>query len=101
MLNLYREPGVAEKDSIKIYDKFGNWMGTIKVTESTSDGVHIGCIGPKYTKFMRGEVKMMKGIEGQYSSAIDPYGNWAERLKKGQTEEEAELEVMREAGQAA
>ena len=93
MLNLYREPG----ESIKIYDKFGNWMGTIKVTESTSDGVHIGCIAPKYTKFLRGEVELMKGVEGQYSSAIDPYGNWAERLKKGQTAEEAEMEVMREA----
>jgi len=102
MLILHRESGVPEKDSIKIYDKFGNWMGTIKVTESTTDGAHIGCIGPNYTKFLRGEVKTVRGIEGQYSAAIDPYGNKAERLRKGQTKEDAEMEVVRAAeGQAA
>ena len=82
MLILRRESGIPDKNSIKIYDKFNNWIATVKVTESTEDGAHIGCIGPNSTKFLRGEVKQFKGVEGKYSAALDPYGTWAERLKK-------------------
>lgn len=72
MLILRRETNTPERNAIKIFDQFNNWVATIKVTESDTGSAHIGCVGPRTTKFLRAEVKQMEGKEGQHSSALEP-----------------------------
>ncbi len=70
MLILRRETNVPEKNTIKIFDQFANWVATIKVLESETGSAQLGCIGPNSTKFLRGEVKQVTGPTGQYSAAL-------------------------------
>ena len=70
MLILRRETNVPEKNTVKIFDQYSNWIATIKVLESDSGSASLGCVGPRTTKFLRGEVKSVQGPKGQYSAAL-------------------------------
>ena len=70
MLMLRRETDTNQNNMIKIYDRFNNWLGTIKVMESTNDSAVLGCIGPDSTKFLRGEAKMLRGKKGRTYESV-------------------------------
>ena len=73
MLILRRETNAPEKNAIKIFDEVGNrWIATIKIIETDTGSAQVACIGPQRTKFLRGEVKTLKGPEGKHSAALEP-----------------------------